>query len=341
MKLDDFMFDLPEELIAQVPIDNRSDSRLMHINKQAQTIDDKSFTDIVDFLNPHDLLIFNDTKVIPARTYAKRPTGGIVEVMVERFISDRRVSAYLKASNTPRPGLEMTLIGGAKIVIVERQRNFFILDLVDVNLNWIDVLEDEGKIPLPPYITRDVTEEDLTRYQTVYAKNKGAVAAPTAGLHFDDDIFKRLKEKNIDHGFVTLHVGAGTFEPVRIQDFKNHQMHSEQINVTQELADKVNATKKNGGRIIAVGTTCVRTLESAWGDDMLKPCHKETEIFIYPGYDFKCVNAMITNFHLPGSTLILLVSAFVGSDLIKQSYQHAIDKKYRFFSYGDAMLLER
>lgn len=343
MKLTDFDFELPKSLIAQNPPKNRTDSRLLvpftPSCRVQSTITDSFFHQIASFIKPGDLLVMNNTRVIPARLFGHKESGGKVEIMIERLLSDRQVLAMMKASRAPQIDSFITLENGEKAQVINKENGFYTLDFATDSL--LDLLDNVGHIPLPPYIERSDEQADLERYQTVFAKRDGAVAAPTAGLHFDDELLSSLKEKGIDHCFVTLHVGAGTYQPVKVDEIANHKMHSEYFEIDQTTVDKINQTKANGGRIIAVGTTAVRSMESAAKSGKLKAVQEETDIFIYPGYEFKVVDMMITNFHLPKSSLLMLVSAFIGLDKMMEIYQHAIDKKYRFFSYGDAMLLKK
>jgi S-adenosylmethionine:tRNA ribosyltransferase-isomerase len=281
----------------------------------------------------------NNTRVIPARLFGHKESGGKVEIMIERLLNDRQVLAMIKASRAPQIDSFITLENGEKAQVVSKENGFYTLDFLTDSL--LDLLDNVGHIPLPPYIERGDEQADLERYQTVFAKEDGAVAAPTAGLHFDDELLSSLKEKGINHCFVTLHVGAGTFQPVKVDEITDHKMHSEYFEIDQITVDQINQTKKNGGRVIAVGTTAVRSIESAAKSGALKATKEETDIFIYPGYEFKIVDMLITNFHLPKSSLLMLVSAFIGRERMMEIYQHAIENKYRFFSYGDAMLLER
>ena len=333
MNLSDFDFELPRELIAQFPKEQRSASRLLVLDKCSGKIIHKKFTDLLDFITPNDLVVFNDTKVIPARLFGQKSTGGKVEILIERILDKQHVLAHIKASKTPKIDSEI-IIADYHAQVIERQDDLFKLKFIDTD-NVLEVIEAIGHIPLPPYITRSDEVLDKERYQTVYAKNKGAVAAPTAGLHFDEKLLEQIPNK----AFITLHVGAGTFQPIRVTDILQHKMHSEYIEVSQEVCDKINATKEQGGKVIAVGTTCVRSLETVAQRGKIQAFYGETDIFIYPDFEFQCVDVMITNFHLPKSTLMLLVSAFAGYDNIMAAYQQAIDKRYRFFSYGDAMLI--
>ncbi len=336
MQLSDFDFDLPKSLIAQNPPENRTDSRLLIANDH---IIDTKFSNIAEFVRPGDLLVMNNTKVIPARLFGHKASGGKIEIMIERLLSDTQVLAMIRASRAPKVGSELILDNGERATVLSKEGRFYTLSFVTDSL--IDLLEEVGHIPLPPYIERADDKEDLDRYQTVYAKHEGAVAAPTAGLHFDQTLLDSLQMQGVGLAFVTLHVGAGTFQPVKTDDITEHQMHSEYFELDQATVDQVLATKANGGRVIAVGTTAVRSLESAARGGRLSAAREETDIFIYPGYEFQVVDMMITNFHLPKSSLLMLVSAFIGRERMMEIYRHAIDEQYRFFSYGDAMLLER
>lgn len=334
MKLSDFDYHLPPELIAQYPESNRSGSRLLHLNKNNGAIQHLNFPDLINLLHPNDLLVFNNTRVIPARLHGHKPTGGKVEILVERILDDHTALAHVRSNKTCRIPMEIILEQGVTATVIERNENMFKVQFTaDVPL--IELLNKIGHIPLPPYIERADESLDLQRYQTVYAQQPGAVAAPTAGLHFDEAMFAKLAEKNIQHTFVTLHVGAGTFQPVKVENIEEHKMHSEWMEVSQVTCDLVEATKEKGGRVIAVGTTSVRCLETAG----LAPYSGDTNIFIYPGYQFKVIDGLLTNFHLPCSTLLMLVSALAGKENILNAYQNAIEHRYRFFSYGDAMVI--
>jgi S-adenosylmethionine:tRNA ribosyltransferase-isomerase len=334
MLLSDFDFDLSKQLIAQNPPKNRTDSRLLVA--QSPIIDAK-FHQISDFIKSGDLLVMNNTRVIPARLFGHKASGGKVEIMIERLLNDKQVLAMVKASRAPKIDSFITLENGDKAQIIDKKNGFYTLEFNTKSL--FKLLDEVGHIPLPPYIERSDEHADLERYQTVFAEREGAVAAPTAGLHFDNALLESLEQQGINHTFVTLHVGAGTFQPVKTEQIIEHKMHSEYFEIDQNTIDKINQTKINGGRIIAVGTTAVRVMESAFKSGKLTPSKAETDIFIYPGYQFKVVDMMITNFHLPKSSLLMLVSAFIGHKQMMQIYRHAIDNKYRFFSYGDAMLL--
>lgn len=348
MQVADFHFDLPEHLIAKSPKSERSSSRLMAVDGNSGDINDKTFADIIELVEPGDLMIFNNTRVIPARLFGQKTTGGKVEILVERILSENSVLAHVRANKSPKPGTEIQFEGGLQAVMVARQDDLFELEFTTEN-GVLAALEQYGHMPLPPYIDRPDTDDDKERYQTVYNEKPGAVAAPTAGLHFTDELIKQLKDKGVNVEFVTLHVGAGTFQSIRVDDVKDHKMHSEYAEVPANVVAAIQETKAKGNRVIAVGTTSVRSLESAaWKSAMesgqysqLKEFTGETDIFIYPGFEFKLVDAMVTNFHLPESTLIMLVSAFSGQQHIHQAYTHAVAQEYRFFSYGDAMFLTR
>jgi S-adenosylmethionine:tRNA ribosyltransferase-isomerase len=337
MKRTDFHFELPQELIAQVPLDQRSASRLLCLDRQTGKLSDRMFQDLPGLLHPDDLLVFNNTEVIPARLYGTKSSGGRVEILVERLLSKQECLAQIRASKSPKAAGILILEDGSQLHVMGRQEGFFHLQLVDGNL--MDLLQSMGHMPLPPYITREDTQRDRRRYQTVFAETPGAVAAPTAGLHFDRLLLDQLNDAGIRSTKVTLHVGAGTFQPVRVDDIEDHQMHAEWLEVCQESCDAINHTRLRGGRVIAVGTTAVRSLETAAQDGELRPFSGDSRIFIYPSYQFRVVDAMITNFHLPESTLLMLVSAFAGHSETLAAYRHAVQQRYRFFSYGDAMLL--
>ena len=334
--LSDFDFELPQELIAQVPLPQRSASRLLHV--EPDELKDRAFADIVDLLMPGDLLVFNDTKVLKARFYGVKATGGKIEALVERILDTRTVLAQVRASKTPVAGSIIRLADAFDVTVGERAGEFFTLHFPS---DVFELIEAHGRLPLPPYIEHEADAVDETRYQTVYAKEPGAVAAPTAGLHFDEDLLKRLRDKGIKMAFVTLHVGAGTFQPVRSENLAEHKMHSEWYTISQETVDAVQAAQAAGRDVLAVGTTSMRALESASQTGELLAGSADTRLFITPGYRFKTVSRLITNFHLPKSTLLMLVSAFAGYERIKSAYAHAIAQRYRFFSYGDAMLLRR
>lgn len=336
----DFQFDLPEELIAQFPSEQRNASRLLSLDGNTGAKNDLQFTDLLSLLKADDLLVFNNTKVIPARLLGHKDSGGKIEILVERILDDKHALAHIRSSKSPGKGRHLLLEDKLDVEVLGRQGALFEL-YFHVETTVTDALESYGRLPLPHYIERDVAKDDLERYQTVYAEHTGAVAAPTAGLHFDQSMLTAISDIGIDIAYVTLHVGAGTFQPVRVDDIKTHHMHSERIEVSQSVCEQVKATRKRGGRVIAVGTTSVRALESASQTGVIDSFSGETDIFIYPGYQFKTVDAMITNFHLSESTLLMLVSAFAGRDNVMSAYQHAIEQQYRFFSYGDAMFISK
>ena len=340
MLIEEFDFDLPHHLIAQAPLQKRDSSRLLVLNKNTKLFSDKKFVDFVDLLNTNDLLIFNDTRVIKARLFGKKITGVKVEIMIERILNNHHALAHLKTSKKIFDGTIFEVNEDVSVKVVRKENDLFYIEF-DSNLSSYDILEKYGHIPLPPYIERSADKSDENRYQTIYAKESGAVAAPTAGLHFTDEIFKALNDKKIKYTFLTLHVGAGTFQPVRENDLDHHQMHSESFNVPDKTIQMIDDAKSKNGRIIAIGTTVLRALESKFSEETIQSGFKETSIFIKPGYTFKIVDALLTNFHLPKSTLFILVSAFSGSDTMKKLYQHAIKNEYRFFSYGDATFIER
>ena len=337
MKRTDFHYALPAELIAQLPLEQRSASRLLCFDRQSGFLSDRNFNDLPGLLNPGDLLVFNNTEVIPARLYGNKASGGRVEILVERLLNQQECLAQVRASKSPKPGGTLILEDGSRLQVLGREDSFFHLQAVDGDL--MGLLQGLGHMPLPPYITREDTQRDRDRYQTVYAETPGAVAAPTAGLHFDQVLLNQLKQAGIQSTRVTLHVGAGTFQPVRVDNIEDHHMHAEWLEVPQSACEAIAATKTRGGRVIAVGTTAVRSLETAAQGGSLKPFSGDSRIFIYPPYQFRVVDAMITNFHLPESTLLMLVSAFAGRESIMEAYRHAVEQRYRFFSYGDAMLL--
>ena len=338
MKRSDFTYVLPEDLIAQRPEPNREDSRLLVLDRHSGAVADKQFNALPALLLPGDLLIFNDSRVIPARLFGHKDTGGKVELLVERVTGEKSLLAQIKASKSPKPGTVIFLDDTDYLKVGGRQGELYELT-GDSQISVMALLERHGHIPLPPYIKREDTGFDRERYQTVYARHPGAVAAPTAGLHFSTELITSLKEKGINTGFVTLHVGAGTFKPVRAEQVTDHVMHSEWFSVDENLCDQIRTTRANGGRIIAVGTTVVRCLESASATGSLQPVQGETAIFIYPGYQFRAIDGLITNFHLPESTLLMLVCAFAGMQHTLEAYKHAVETRYRFFSYGDAMLI--
>lgn len=340
MQVSDFHFELPAHLIARYPRAERARSRLMHLDTMTGEISHYRFDEIVDLIEPDDLMVFNDTRVIPARLYGTKETGGKVELLLERVVDRHTAMAQAKSSKGLSPGTEIKLSGSDVRVAVEgRQDDFYRIIFPDPGV--LKIVDELGHVPLPPYIDREDEALDRERYQTVYARRDGAVAAPTAGLHFDDTLLDKLTDKKVDTAFVTLHVGAGTFQPVRVEKVEKHRMHKEYMELDETVCRKVDACRQRRGRVIAVGTTSVRCLETASRQGAIAPYTGDTDIFIYPGYEFKSVDALLTNFHLPGSTLIMLVSAFAGIGTIKRSYQVAIENEYRFFSYGDAMLMTR
>ena len=337
MKRSEFHFELPPGLIAQQPLERRSDSRLLHLSLRDGGLADRRFRDLPVLLQVGDLLVFNDTKVIPARLYARKETGGKVEIMLERLLSDNTCLAQLRASKTPQAGHVLILEDGSNLEVTGRQGAFFQLALAGGGLSRL--LEKLGHMPLPPYISREDTPADRERYQTVYASKPGAVAAPTAGLHFDPELLAAIDCRGVQRIAVTLHVGAGTFQPVRTENIEQHRMHEEYLEVSEQVCEAVVRTRQKGGRVIAVGTTAVRSLESAAANGTPEPFTGDSRIFIYPGYEFKAIDGLITNFHLPESTLLMLVSALAGMDETRTAYRHAVEQQYRFFSYGDAMLV--
>lgn len=338
MNLSDFDYDLPTELIAQFPPKVRGESRLLSlINSQYQN---HRFSQLPSLLNPGDLLVFNDTKVLKARLFGRKASGGQIEALIERILSDKTALAHIRASKAPKPGSVLWFAECWQIKVIERVGDLFMLELLGEG-TLAEMLNRVGQLPLPPYITHLPSEEDEVRYQTVYAEEPGAVAAPTAGLHFTETLLEALAEKGVEHTFLTLHVGAGTFQPVRVDNIAEHKMHREQYAISVETQEKILATKKRGGHIIAVGTTTLRALEAASQNGLLSELLGDTDIFITPGFHFQVVDALITNFHLPKSTLLMLVSAFFGYQETMALYQYAVAQRYRFFSYGDAMILNR
>jgi S-adenosylmethionine:tRNA ribosyltransferase-isomerase len=338
MKKSDFSYQLPEELIAQSPLSERHDSRLLCLNKHTGQLADKQFTDFIDLIDERDLLVFNDTKVIPARLFGVKTTGGKVEILIERVLGKHQAIAHVRASKSPKAGAVIKLDGGYSCVVQGRVEDLFQLEFKG-DKPLLEILEQIGHIPLPPYIDRVDDEADVSRYQSVFAKHVGAVAAPTASLHFDLAMMEKIKAKGIATAFVTLHVGSGTFQPVRVEDLSQHVMHKEYFSVSTDVVNAVSQARARGGRVIAIGTTAVRALESASKTGQLEPSFGDTDLFITPGYQFKSVDAILTNFHLSESTLLMLVAAFAGYQPVMSAYQHAISQAYRFFSYGDAMFL--
>ena len=340
MRRTEFSYELSENLIAQFPLGERGNSRLLCLCGEDGALKDRKFSELPELLRPGDLLVINDTRVIPARLFGQKKTGGQVEIMIERVLDDQQILAQLRVSKTPKPGSVIFLEGGFELELISRKEDMFILK-AGGERKVTEILEEIGHVPLPPYIRRTDEKTDKERYQTVYAQQPGAVAAPTAGLHFTEELLKKLANQGINMACVTLHVGAGTFQPVRTENIEDHKMHSEYLEVLTDVCERVNVTKKQGGRIIAVGTTTVRCLEMAAGSGTLKPYSGETDIFIYPGFRFRIVDVLITNFHLPESTLLMLVCAFAGRKHVLNAYQHAIAQKYQFYSYGDAMFITR
>jgi|SRR6185312_2429804 len=337
MRRSDFHYELPPTLIAQHPLAERSASRLLTLDGVSGALADRSFRDLPTLLQPGDLLVFNDTKVVPARLYGRKETGGAVEFLVERILDARTALVHARASKPWRTGMRVLFNDGVEARMLERDGGLLKVEFQGATLP--EFLYEHGHMPLPPYIVRDDAAEDRERYQTVYAKVPGAVAAPTAGLHFDTPMLETLAKQGVGSARVTLHVGAGTFQPVREDDIRDHKMHSERAVVAQDVCDAVARTRAAGKRVVAVGTTAVRSLESAAAGGALAPMDGDTDIFIYPGYRFRVVDAMITNFHLPESTLLMLLCAFAGQERVMNAYKHAVEQKYRFFSYGDAMLV--
>ncbi len=339
MLVSKFDFNLPSKLIAQQPLAKRMASKMLVLESNGSLIDDK-FNNFTEYLQADDVLVLNDTKVIPARLYGQKSTGGKLEILIEKIIDDKTCIALIKSSKPLKSGATLKLENKIDAIVIDKQEQFYKLEF-KTNESIYALLDKYGHIPLPPYIERADEPADKERYQTIYAKNQGAVAAPTAGLHFDENIFKKLKAKGIKVAQVTLHVGIGTFQPVRALDTLEHKMHSEWIYISQDTCDVINNAKENGNKIIAVGTTSLRVLESVGIDGKVKAFTGDTDIFITPGFEFKIVDMLLTNFHLPKSSLLMLVSALGGLEQIQQAYQHAIEQKYRFFSYGDAMLIKK
>jgi len=337
MRVSDYDFDLPEKLIAQAPLAERCASRMLVIDPEQRQVIDAKFMDLVDLLYPGDLLVLNDTRVLNARFFGAKASGGKVECLLERTLDEQDALVQIRASKSLRPGTEIRLPGGMARVL-EREGSFYRLHF-ELDSTLQEFLQDHGHTPLPPYIRRDDEAMDQTRYQTVYARHDGAVAAPTAGLHFDQGMLRRLQDKGVAIGFTTLHVGAGTFQPVRVDRVEAHRMHAERVRVSALLCRQVKAVRSGGGRVIAGGTTVVRALESASVGGALAKFSGDTSLFLYPGKKFRVVDALLSNFHLPRSTLLMLVSAFAGRELILEAYGHAVAAGYRFFSYGDAMFI--
>lgn len=345
MRVADFAFELPESLIAHYPQAQRSGCRLLSLDGPSGQLTHGVFTDVLEKLNPGDLLVFNNTRVIPARVYGRKASGGKIEMLVERMLDDKRVLAHVRASKAPKPGAALLLGDDESVKATMVARHDALFEIVfDDERAVLDILNSVGHMPLPPYIDRPDEEADRELYQTVYSQKPGAVAAPTAGLHFDEPLLAALREKGVEMAFVTLHVGAGTFQPVRVDSIEDHVMHSEYAEVPQEVVDAVLACKARGNRVVAVGTTSVRSLESAAQasrEALIAPFFDDTQIFIYPGYEYQVIDALITNFHLPESTLIMLVSAFAGYQHTMAAYRAAVAEAYRFFSYGDAMFITK
>ncbi len=340
MKTSDFDYALPDELIARHPLPERDASRLLHVDAAADSFHDCEFIDLPALFRPGDLLIFNDTRVIKARLRGEKASGGKVEMLVERLLGEHEALVFLRASKSPRPGSRLRFADAIDARVEAREQDLFRLSFDPTRplLAWLD---QYGEVPLPPYLARGAEADDDRRYQTVYARDPGAVAAPTAGLHFNDAMLARLREHGVETAFVTLHVGAGTFLPVRVEDIHDHRMHSERYLVPEATAEAIETARARGGRVTAVGTTSLRALESAARSGTLATGSGETDLFITPGYRFRVIDRLITNFHLPRSTLLMLVSAFGGTELLRRAYRHAVAERYRFFSYGDAMLIER
>ncbi|AFJ43970.1 tRNA preQ1(34) S-adenosylmethionine ribosyltransferase-isomerase QueA [Francisella orientalis] len=337
MKTDDFDYKLPEELIACYPLDKRDESRLLKLNKDTGEIRDFIFKDFFEFITPKDLLVFNNSKVMLARLYGEKTTGGKLEFLIEKIKSPKVFETHIKANRSPVAGMEI-YVQDTLAKVLEKDGGMYLLELQGEK-DIYQLMEEFGHIPLPPYMKRDEEAFDAERYQTVYAKDLGSVAAPTAGLHFSEELMQQIKAKGVDIAYITLHVGSGTFKPVQVDDVNNHKMHAEVISVSEDVCEKIRQTKANGGRVIAIGTTSVRSLETAGQSGEIQPYQGQTDIFLYPGKKFNIVDAMITNFHLPKSTLIMLVSAFSDKEKVMKAYEHAIAEKYRFFSYGDAMFI--
>lgn len=340
MQLSDFYFELPDELIARYPLEKRSSSRLLCLEGNSGAIEHRVFSELLDRVEAGDLLVFNDTRVIPARLFGQKASGGKVEMLVERVTGERSALVHLRSSRSPKPGAELEFEGGIKARVVGRQEALFELEF-EISTTLIEALEAHGHMPLPPYMKREDQSTDRERYQTVYNRKPGAVAAPTAGLHFDDELLSALQAKGVNLCFVTLHVGAGTFQPVKVDNILEHQMHAEYIEVSEAACEAVKATQRAGKRVIAVGTTSVRCLETAAAGGEIQPYFGDTRIFIYPGFRYRVVDALVTNFHLPESTLLMLVSAFAGYENVMNAYKEAVAEAYRFFSYGDAMFITR
>jgi len=339
MQLSDFHYELPDELIAQHPSEARTGSRLLQLDGVSGAVRDSRFLDLPGLLRAGDLLVFNNTRVMPARLYGQKETGGQLEILIERVVDSARALAHIRASKSPKPGSRIR-VGGVSLSMSRRQGALFELHLAEGG-DFHALMAEHGHMPLPPYIDRSDEDFDAERYQTVYAREAGAVAAPTAGLHFDQGMLERLDAMGVQTAELTLHVGAGTFQPVRVQNLDEHEMHSEWLHVSEAVCEQVADTRARGGRVVAVGTTSVRSLETAAATGELQPYTGETRLFIRPGYQFQVVDCLLTNFHLPESTLLMLISAFAGYEQVLAAYRHAVQQQYRFFSYGDAMWLTR
>lgn len=337
MRRDDFHYELPESRIAQHPPEHRRDARLLHLDRATGGLVDTNIPDLANLLRPGDLLVLNDTRVIPARLHGYKATGGVVELLLERILGERRFSAKIRASKPPKTGTEITL-GDIQVTVTAREGELFQLEMHQGDVD--ELLAREGHVPLPPYIQRDDNPVDRERYQTVWARQPGAVAAPTASLHFDDELLDAIEQRDVGIGYLTLHVGSGTYQRVRTQDLAQHRLHAEQVAIGEALCARIRKTKAAGGRIVAAGTTVVRSLEAAAASGEIAPFRGETELFITPGYDFRVIDALLTNFHEPESSLLMLVCAFGGMRPVLAAYQHAIAERYRFLSYGDAMFIQ-
>lgn len=340
LKLSDFTYALPKEYIARYPLKDRSASRLFCLEGNTGVITHAHFRDLLSLIRSNDLIIFNNSRVIPARLRGKKSTGGQVEMLVERILDTHRVLAHLRASKTPQPDSLLFFSNDIVFRVIKRQGDLFEL-VCEEKKSVLEIIESIGEIPLPPYFERPPEKDDIERYQTIYATEKGSVAAPTAGLHFDEMMLEALQKKGVKTAYLTLHVGAGTFSPVRVENIMEHHMHPEYIDVPESLCETIRETKRHGGRIIAVGTTTARSLETACLSGKIQPFLGDTQIFIYPGFTFHCVDVLITNFHLPQSTLLMLVAAFGGYENVMRAYREAVDQQYRFFSYGDAMWVSK
>ncbi|BCE03007.1 tRNA preQ1(34) S-adenosylmethionine ribosyltransferase-isomerase QueA [Marinicellulosiphila megalodicopiae] len=338
LRVDDFDFELPDELIARYPSEQRTQSRLLHVDGQAKSIENKQFSDLLGLLESGDLLVLNNTKVMPARIYGKKASGGKIELLIERLMENNQALAHIRSSRSPKVGAQLILDGDVPVEVIGRKENLFLLQFES---DILPLLDKNGHMPLPPYMSREDELTDRDRYQTVYAKDPGAVAAPTAGLHFDEAMLEAIEQKGVQIQYITLHVGAGTFAPVKVDSIEDHIMHHEWLHVPQDVCDVIKQTKQSGKKVVAVGTTTVRSLETAAraSDGIIDAFEGDSDIFIFPGFKFKVVDAMITNFHLPKSTLLMLVSAFCGTSTMMGAYEQAIQNKYRFYSYGDAMFL--